>query len=103
MVTTSEVKQNLKRGEAWVRVFFILVFAFIYGVVNWVLAAVVLVQACWSLITTQTSERLRRFGASLGEYLRQIVRFLTYNSDNMPFPFDEWPEPGLGSLEKVEE
>ena len=93
MVTSVEVKKNLTHGEAWLRVFFIVVFAFVYWVVNWVLAAVVFVQVCWSLITAGTSERLRAFSVSLGEYLRQIVRFITYNSDDMPFPFADWPEP----------
>jgi hypothetical protein len=83
MVTSDEVKKNLTHGDAWLRVFF----------VNWVLAAVVLVQVCWSLITANTSERLRDFGSSLGQYLRQIVRFITYNSEDMPFPFADWPEP----------
>jgi hypothetical protein len=45
------------------------------------------------LITANTSEQLRAFGASLGEFLRQIVRFMTYNSDDMPFPFADWPKP----------
>lgn len=93
MVTSDEVKKNLTHGDAWLRVFFIIVFAFVYWVVNWVLAAVVLVQVCWSLITANTSERLRDFGSSLGQYLRQIVRFITYNSEDMPFPFADWPEP----------
>ena len=96
MVTSNEVKKNLTHGDAWLRVFFIIVFAFVYWVVNWVLAAVVVVQVCWSLITANTSERPRDFGASLGEYLRQIVRFITYNSEDMPFPFADWPEPGQG-------
>lgn len=93
MVTSDEIKKNLTHGDAWLRVFFIVVFGFVYGVVNWVLAAVVLVQVCWSLITANTSDRLRSFGSSLGQYLRQIVRFLTYNSEDMPFPFADWPEP----------
>lgn len=93
MVTSDEVKKNLTHGDAWLRVFFIVVFAFVYWVVNWVLAAVVLVQVLWSLITANTSEQLRAFGASLGEFLRQIVRFMTYNSEDMPFPFADWPNP----------
>jgi hypothetical protein len=92
MVTSNEVKKNLKHGDAWLRVFFVVVFAFVYGVVNWLLTAVVLVQVFWSLITSNTSQRLRAFGASLGEFVRQIVRFMTYNSDDMPFPFADWPE-----------
>ncbi len=93
MVTSDEVKKNLTHGDAWLREFIIVVFSFVYWVVNWVLAAVVLVQVLWSLITANTSERLRAFGASLGEFLRQIVRFMTYNSDDMPFPFADWPKP----------
>ncbi len=91
MVTSGEVKKNLTHGDAWLRVFFMIVFAFVYWVVNWLLAAVVLVQIGWSLITANTSGRLREFGASLADYLRQIVRFITYNSDDMPFPFADWP------------
>jgi hypothetical protein len=92
MVTPDEVKKNLTHGDAWLRVFFMIVFAFVYWVVNWLLAVVVLVQVGWSLITANTNERLRRFGASLGDYLRQIIRFITYNSEDMPFPFADWPE-----------
>jgi len=73
MVTTNEVKRNLTRGDA--------------------LAAVVVLQVGWSLITSTASARLMRFGASLGEYLREIARFVTYNTDDMPFPFSDWPEP----------
>ncbi len=102
MVTSNEVRKNLKHGDAWLRVFFIVVFAFVYGVVNWVLAAVVLVQVFWSLITSNTSQRLRAFGASLGEFVRQIVRFMTYNSDDMPFPFADWPEPAKSESAKPE-
>ena len=50
MVTSEEVKKNLTHGEAWLRIFFIIVFAFVYWVVNWVLAAVVLVQVCWCVL-----------------------------------------------------
>ena len=32
------------------------------------------------------------FGGKLGIYLRQIAHFLTYASEEVPFPFSEWPE-----------
>ena len=102
MVNSNEVKKNLKHGDTWLRVFFIVLFAFVYGVVNWLLAAVVLMQIFWSLITSNTSQRLRAFGASLGEFVRQIVRFMTYNSDDMPFPFADWPEADKPEADKPE-
>ena len=93
MVTSDEVKRNLSRGDAWMRLLFLALFGLVFWVASWVLAAVVVVQAGWSLLTTGTSRPLGRFGASLAAYLRDIALFVTYNTDDMPFPFDEWPDP----------
>ena len=99
MVTTDEVKQNITRGETWQRLFFIALFAFIYVVASWLLALVVVLQAGWSLVTASTSRRLCELGASLGEYLRQIASYGTFNSEEKPFPFAEWPAPDPGDGE----
>jgi hypothetical protein len=40
----------------------------------------------------QTNENLRFFGASLATYIYQALMFVTYNSDEKPFPFAPWPE-----------
>lgn len=93
MVTTDEVKQNITRSETWQRLFFIALFVFIYVVASWLLALVVVLQAGWSLVTSTTSQRLCELGASLGEYLRQIAAYGTFNSEEKPFPFAEWPGP----------
>ena len=33
-----------------------------------------------------------RFGANLAEFIRQIGRYLTFASDERPFPFADWPK-----------
>ncbi|WP_413437701.1 DUF4389 domain-containing protein [Sulfuriferula sp. GW1] len=35
--------------------------------------------------------RLVSFGRSLGRYLQQIAYFITFASEDTPFPFSEWP------------
>jgi hypothetical protein len=36
--------------------------------------------------------KLRDFGLSIGKYVAEIINFLTYNTEEKPFPFDhEWP------------
>ncbi|WP_455200896.1 DUF4389 domain-containing protein [Kaarinaea lacus] len=93
---SSEIKQHLKTQSTWLRGFFILIFAFIYSIAEVVLAAVVLFQFLTTLFTGNKNERLLVFGNNLSTFIFQIVKYLTYNSDDKPFPFDDWP----GSVEK---
>lgn len=88
---SSEIKQHMKQQSTWMRGFYILIFAFIYSITKVVLAAVVLFQFLTTLFTGEKNERLLEFGNNLSTFIYQIVTYLTYNSDNKPFPFDEWP------------
>jgi hypothetical protein len=90
------LEENLKSKSTWVRVFFMLVVVILYGVSRVVLAAVVVLQICYALITGSPHRPLTAFGKSLAIYTYEIVMYLTFNSDERPFPFDaDWPtEPG---------
>jgi hypothetical protein len=45
------------------------------------------------LFTAETNKPLVTFGQSLATYTYQIVRYLTFNTEQRPFPFDlEWPD-----------
>jgi hypothetical protein len=44
-----------------------------------------------TLFTGATNARLREFGQSLAVFIYQIVLFVTFNSDERPFPFGPWP------------
>jgi hypothetical protein len=34
---------------------------------------------------------LRSFGGALGRYLGQIADFATFRTEELPFPFSDWP------------
>jgi hypothetical protein len=93
---SSDIKQHLKAQSTWMRGFYIILFAFIYSIAEVVLAAVVLFQFLTTLFTGNKNERLLEFGNNLSSFIYQILKYLTYNSDDKPYPFDEWP----GSTEK---
>ena len=93
---SSEIKQHLKAQATWMRGLYILIFSIIYSVAEVVLAAVVFFQFLTTLFTGNKNERLLEFGDNLSTFIYQILKYLTYNSDDKPFPFDEWP----GSSEK---
>jgi len=86
-----EVKGNLKNADAWTRLLYIVIFYVLYGAAKVVLFVMVLFQFLSTLFTGKTNERLLGFGKQLSEYIYQVVRYLSYTSDDKPFPFADWP------------
>lgn len=87
----AELKRNVRRGEIWIRGFYMLLFAVIYGVAKIVFGAIVLFQFGFVLLTTQRNLPLLTFGASLSRFLYEMLLFLTFNTERKPFPFADWP------------
>lgn len=87
-----DVTEHLKSRSTWLRLVFMLLFALIFYVSEFVMFAVAALQFLWKLFTGEANERLTVFGANLAEFIRRIVLFLTFNSDEMPFPFTDWPD-----------
>lgn len=96
-----ELKQNLTAAETWIRGLFILLFAFFLVIARIVTSAVVVIQFLFTVFSGQTNKNLKNFGGSLSRYIYQCLLFITYNSNDKPFPFDEWPEPVV--LKEVDE
>ena len=89
---TGQLEQNLKRRSTWVRLLFMAVFVAIYAITRIVFAAVVIFQFLWVLFTAETNKQLTDLGQSLATYTYQIMRYLSFNCDEKPFPIDaEWP------------
>jgi hypothetical protein len=86
-----EVKQNLRNRTTWWRVLYMLLFTVFYCVARIVIATVILFQLFSVLVTGATNERLLMLGQNLSTYVYQIMLFLTFNSDDKPYPFGDWP------------
>jgi hypothetical protein len=43
------------------------------------------------LLNGTPNARLVSFGRSMGRYLRQVIDFLTFAAEEIPFPFNDWP------------
>jgi hypothetical protein len=93
-----ELKDNLKSKSTWLRLLFMILFVALWSISRLVVFAVVVLQFFWVLFTGTTNARLSAFGMGLATYSFQIITFLTYNTDEQPFPFSDWPvgPPGGG-------
>lgn len=87
----TELKNNLAKRQTWLRGLYMLLFLIIYHVAELVIGAVVLLQFLFTLVTGQSNTRLLQLGQSLRSFIYQILGFLTFNTEQMPFPFSDWP------------
>lgn len=88
---TDTVKRNLTRRDTWSRALFVILFALIYSIAEIVLATTVVLQFGFVLISGERNQKLLEFGDNLSKFIYQILRFVTFNSDDRPFPFSDWP------------
>lgn len=74
-----------------IRVLYMILFAVVFWLLCWALVVTAVGQLILRLATGQPAAELTRFGAGLGAYARQVIEFLTFASDVVPWPFAPWP------------
>jgi len=80
-----------KEGNIWLRGVFMILLAMLYSLAGTVLFVVVVLQFIFVLLGSAPNTRLLAFGRSLGSYVQQVVNFLTFSTEEKPFPFSDWP------------
>jgi len=85
-----QINENLKSIATWKRIIFMLIYAVIDSMVKLLLWLVVLLQVGSVLITGATNANILGFGRSLSTYHYHILLFLTFNTEQLPFPFSDW-------------
>jgi len=88
----SELEQHLTSRNTWLRLIYMLLFAFIFWIAIPVLAVVVILQFLNVLVTGKGNQNLVQFGSQLGKYFQQVIYFLCYRDEDHPFPFGDWPD-----------
>jgi hypothetical protein len=92
-----KTKATLTNLDTWKRGLFMVVFAIISGVAKLVVTLVAVFQFITLLFKGQTNEAVIPLGQNLSTYLYQITLFLTFKTDEMPFPFLHFPDGAPGS------
>jgi hypothetical protein len=82
------------RGATWLRGLMMLLFWVLYGIAEIVVGVVVLLQFLIVLFTGERNDRLVRFGERVSLYIYDVLRFVTFNSEERPFPFSDLRERG---------
>lgn len=87
-----QLKSNLTSSKQWTRLVYMLLFGLFLNVASFVVTVLVILQFAYTLFAGSNHQKLRTWSYSLSKYIEQGLMFLTFNSENKPFPFAEWPE-----------
>lgn len=81
------IEENIKSRSTWLRLVFMLVFYAIATLTGAVASVVVVLGFLWVLFTGEKNRQLQQAGQAVAGYLYEIIRYLTFNTDDKPFPF----------------
>ena len=89
---SGKMEQNLKSRTTWLRLLFMAIFGLIISLTGMVGTVIVVLGFFWVLFTGEVNQELRQIGQAIASYMYEIVRYLTFNTDEKPFPFGgRWP------------
>ena len=100
-----QTKTNLLNVETWIRLLYMVLFGFLSIVARMVIWVVAVLQFILVLVTGDGNNNLRDLGQGASKWSYQVFLFLTFNSDDKPFPFSDWPEvdpPLAGDMTEAE-
>jgi uncharacterized protein DUF4389 len=86
-----DIKENAKNIDVWTRGLFIVIYGIIFYFLFALIWLVVIFQFLMKLITTELNEPILDFSDSLTKYVTQILLYITFKSEERPFPFSPWP------------
>jgi hypothetical protein len=94
-----DTKSNFLNADTWIRLLYMILFALLLVLARMVILAVALLQFLLVLLSGNTNPQLLSLGQGTAKWAYQAFLFLTYNSDDKPYPFADWPEVELPTVD----
>jgi len=87
-----EMRKSMTSTNTWTRGLYMLLFALIYSMTEFVVVFFCIFQFISRLLTGEVNDRLLALSEEVCEFMLQILQYETFNTDYKPFPFNPWPE-----------
>ena len=85
------LSNNVKNTRHWIRLAYMMLYSILLHLAGAVMWMVCVVQFLFVLGTGTDNTNLRILASGLTRFIQQSLLFVSYNSENKPFPFDSWP------------
>ena len=102
--TETKVEDNLKSRNTWLRALFMVVYAILIWLAGLVGTVVIIFGFLWVLFTGEVNRELRQVGQGIASYVYEIIRYLSFNTDEKPFPFGgAWPSTDIDDTDDTDD
>ena len=91
-IDTTVLTENIKEPSIWVNFFLKVVYLIFLNFIVPFLGFITLLQLLFSIGSKKPNENLVSFSKKISSYIYQIINFITYSSDQRPWPFNSFPE-----------
>lgn len=86
------IGENLKSKATWIRFLFMVICYMLAGIASFVGTFVIALGFLWLLFTGEVNRQIQQVGQSIAAYVYELVRYLTFNTEQRPFPLGgDWP------------
>lgn len=87
-----DLKNNEQPKADLTRVLYMILYLIIARIISSILFVISVGQLIYTWLSGAPSEKVLPFTASMAEYTKQIVLYVSFNSDKKPWPSDDWPK-----------
>lgn len=90
---SAPIEENIKSRSTWMRGVFMCIYFALIWLTSLVGTFVIVLGFLWVLFKGEQNAQLKAVGQSIAGYLYQVARYLTFNTEEKPFPFGaDWPD-----------
>ena len=91
-IDTVALSENIKEPSIWVNFFLKVIYLIFLNFIIPFLGFITLLQLLFSLGSKKPNDNLISFSKKISIYIYQIINFITYSSDERPWPFNTFPD-----------
>lgn len=92
-----DTQPRIAHRKLWERVLYMVFCAIAYSIAEFVVTLVAIFQVLCVAFTGGVNERLHRLGRNVSAYIYELLQFVTFNDERVPFPFSDWPDEAPGA------
>ena len=93
-MNNTDIPRRFRDIHNWTRLGLMLVyFLVVFEIALLLVGLSMLFQFFYRLIQGEDAERLQSFTQDLNAFIYSALQYVTFNTDEKPFPFCDWPAP----------